>query len=63
MAGVPREKKTLMLKNVNKISHVLCPSSEATVRKKPGLDPLIDLGEAVREAGGNLETPWGWRHW
>ena len=52
-----------MLKNVNKISHVLCPSSEATVGKKPGLDPLIDLGEAVREAGGNLEVPWGWRHW
>lgn len=56
MAGVLWEMKTLLLRNVNK-SHMFYLQVQSL--KKPELDPLADLGEAVREEQeGNL-APWG----
>ena len=37
---------------------MLQPSTEAEVWKEPESDPLSDLGESPREAGGNLDSSW-----
>ena len=40
-----------------KTSHVLSPNAEAVIGKKPGSDPLADLGDPARGTGGNWDSP------
>ena len=47
------EAETPLSKVMDKISHALRPSAEAVIWQKPEGDPLADLGEPPREAGGN----------
>lgn len=41
-----------------KVSHTLSANAEAFIRKEHGFNPLADLEETIREAGGNFEYPW-----
>ena len=57
------EKETLLLKGMWKILSALRSSVEAVSWKDPESDPLTDLRELPREAGGKWDSPWRHKCW
>lgn len=55
--------ETPLIKGVCKTSHTLSPRAKAVIWKDPRADPLADLGESPREAGGKQDSLWEHRCW
>lgn len=51
------------LTGTHKISHALGPKTKTIIWKETELDLPADLGESLREVGGNWSFPWGHGHW
>ena len=51
------QKTASTLKGSDKVSHTLRPSTEEVIWKELVSDPLADLGELPREAGGECNSP------